>query len=251
MKKEPRMSETEPDETAQGIAVVGMAGRFPGAPSAAAFWRNLRDGVESISFFSEEELLAAGVDPAVREAVVTVREEMSGERRLVGYVVPVEAAPANAELRAFLRETLPEYMVPWTFVALDAMPVTANGKLDRAALPAPQRRATSAAVAPRNALEREIAAAWRDVLGVGAIGVEDNFFEVGGSSLLLGKLQARLRRSLERDVSFVDLFRHPTIESLARSLAEAPAPEALGEQARARTDTRRERMSQIQKRRKR
>ena len=182
--------------------------------------------------------------------MVAVREEQSGEKRLVGYVVPAAVpSPVSAELRAFLRETLPEYMVPWTFVTLDAMPVTANGKLDRATLPEPRQRASSN-VAPRNTVEREIAAAWREVLGVGSVGVEDNFFEVGGSSLLLGKLQARLRRSLGRDIAFVDLFRHPTIESLARSLAEAPAPEALAEQARARTDTRRERMGQLQKRRK-
>jgi amino acid adenylation domain-containing protein len=190
--------------------------------------------------------------PAVREAVVVVRGE-SGEGRLVGYVVPVSgAAPSTAELRAFLQRTLPEYMVPWTFVALDAMPVTANGKLDRAALPAPRPVAAAAAVAPRNALEREIAAAWREVLGLDAgvsIGVEDNFFEVGGSSLLIGKLQARLRRSLGRDVSFVELFRHPTIESLARSLAETPASGLLEQEARARTDTRRERLRQVQKRR--
>jgi aryl carrier-like protein len=186
----------------------------------------------------------------VREAVATVREE-NGDRRLVAYVVPSAQAPSpsTAELRAFLRRTLPEYMVPWAFVTLDAMPVTANGKLDRAALPAPRPTAATAAVAPRNALEREIAAAWREVLGVSSIGVEENFFEVGGSSLLIGKLQARLRRSLGKDVSFVDLFRHPTIESLARSLAEAPAPEALDEQARARTDTRRERLRQVQQRR--
>jgi aryl carrier-like protein len=186
--------------------------------------------------------------PAVREAVAAVRRETGGPR-LVAYFVPgAPAAPPAAELRAFLQQTLPEYMVPWTFVALGAMPVTANGKLDRAALPAPEPRA-AAAVAPRNALEREIAAAWREVLGVSSIGVEDNFFEAGGSSLLLGKLQARLRSALGRDVPFVDLFRHPTIESLARSLAEAPAPEALDAEARARTDTRRERLRQVQQRR--
>jgi amino acid adenylation domain-containing protein len=187
--------------------------------------------------------------PAVREAVAAAREDAGGEKRLVGYVVPAAQMPSTAELRSFLQETLPESMVPWTFAELDALPVTANGKLDRAALPAPPQRSATAAVAPRNALEREIAAAWREVLGVSSIGVEDNFFEAGGSSLLIGKLQARLRRSLGRDVPFVDLFRHPTIESLARSLAAAPAPEALEEQARARTETRRERLRQVQQRR--
>ncbi|HKI03363.1 MAG TPA: amino acid adenylation domain-containing protein, partial [Thermoanaerobaculia bacterium] len=188
--------------------------------------------------------------PGVREAVVLAREDVPGEQRLVGYLAPPpgEPAPAVSELRAFLRETLPEYMVPWSFVELESLPVTANGKLDRQALPAPREvRAQAADVAPRNDLERAIAAVWREVLELDRVGVEDNFFEAGGSSLLLARLQSRLREALGREIPFVELFRHPTIESLARSLeGEAPPPEAKAEAARARTETRRESMKQLQ-----
>jgi amino acid adenylation domain-containing protein len=191
--------------------------------------------------------------PDVREAAVLAREDAPGEKRLVGYIVPSrQPAPAAAELREFLQETLPEYMVPWSFVALAALPVTGNGKLDREALPAPPEAGTGTAfVAPRNDLERAIAAAWRDVLRLDRVGVRESFFEVGGSSLLLARLQSRLRQALGREIPFVELFRHPTIESLARSLeGEAPRPEERAEQARARTETRRESMRQLQERRK-
>jgi amino acid adenylation domain-containing protein len=187
----------------------------------------------------------------IREAVVLAREDVPGEKRLVGYVVPAGTetpAPATAELRAFLRETLPEYMVPWSFVELEALPVTANGKLDREALPAPRELAAgSAQVAPRNDLERAIGAVWCEVLGLDRVGVQESFFEAGGSSLLLGRVQSRLRQAIGREVPFVDLFRHPTIESLARSLeGTAPPPEEQAEAARARTETRRESMRQLQ-----
>jgi amino acid adenylation domain-containing protein len=187
--------------------------------------------------------------PGVREAVVLAREDVPGEQRLVGYVVPSRRpAPAVAELRAFLRETLPEYMVPWVFVELDALPVTGNGKLDRAALPAPRalRAGSGTFVAPRNDLERAIGTVWREVLQLDRVGVQENFFEMGGSSLLLARLQSRLRQALGRDVPFLELFRNPTIESLARSLGgEAPRAEDRAEAARARSASRRESMRQL------
>jgi len=132
---------------------------------------------------------------------------------------------------------------------LPALPVTANGKLDRDALPAPRAAAAEAAayVAPRNDLERAIGEVWREVLGLERVGVRESFFEAGGSSLLLARLQSRLRTAIGREVPFVELFRHPTIESLARSLeGGAPPPAAKAESARARTDTRREAMRQLQ-----
>ena len=190
--------------------------------------------------------------PGIREGVVAVREDVPGEKRLVGYVVPAgppaPPVPDTAGMRAFLQETLPEYMVPWSFVELASLPVTANGKLDREALPAPREvRAAEAYVAPRNDLERAIGAVWREVLQLDRVGVRENFFEVGGSSLLLGRLQSRLRQAIGREVPFVELFRHPTIESLARSLeGEAAAPAAKAEAARARTETRRESMRRLQ-----
>jgi len=172
--------------------------------------------------------------PGVREAVVTA-EDTGTEPRLVGYVVapssPGTPAPAPAELREALLRTLPEPMVPRDFVLLAALPLTANGKVDRVALPSPQRIQGSdeGFVAPRNDLERRIGTVWREVLNLPAVGVHDNFFESGGSSLRIVKLHSRLKAALGVDVAVTDLFRHPTIASLARHLAEAPRVEALQE----------------------
>lgn len=115
--------------------------------------------------------------------------------------------------------------------------------------PAPREAVPEAAyVAPRNDLERAIGEVWREILQLDRVGVQESFFEVGGSSLLLARLQSRLSQAIGREVPFVELFRHPTIESLARSLeAGAPPPEEKAEAARARTDTRRESMRQLQR----
>jgi aryl carrier-like protein len=124
-------------------------------------------------------------------------------------------------------------MVPWTFVLLDALPLTANGKVDRNALPVPRlaAEAESAAgfVAPRNDLERRIGTVWREVLALPAVGVHDNFFESGGSSLRIVKLHSRLKATLGVEVAVTDLFRHPTIASLARHLAQESQVEDLQE----------------------
>src|SRR4030095_16587689 len=131
--------------------------------------------------------------PGVREAVVLARDDVAGEKRLAGYVVPsARPAPTAAELREFLLEILPEYMVPWAFVELETFPVTTNGKLDRAALPAPAAASRSEVVPPRNELERAIAQVWREVLQIERVGVHDNFFESGGRSLLIVKVHTRL-----------------------------------------------------------
>ncbi|HEX8275797.1 MAG TPA: amino acid adenylation domain-containing protein [Longimicrobiaceae bacterium] len=162
--------------------------------------------------------------PAVREAVVEVRGE-ARERRLVGYVVAApEAALDAAELRRHLGERLPDYMVPSAFVFLEALPVTPNGKTDRAALPEPTRDAEDHAE-PRNAVEDAVAAIWREVLGLERVGVHDNFFELGGHSLLLAQVHARLKETLGLEIPIVDLFRFPTIAALAEHLgADAVAP---------------------------
>jgi amino acid adenylation domain-containing protein len=231
----------------------GDRGRY-GADGNLEFLGRVDDQVKVRGYRIElgEIEVALSRHPGVRQAVVLAREDVPGEKRLVGYVVPAGTetpAPATAELRAFLRETLPEYMVPWSFVELEALPVTANGKLDREALPAPRELAAGSAaqVAPRNDLERAIGAVWCEVLGLDRVGVQESFFEAGGSSLLLGRVQSRLRQAIGREVPFVDLFRHPTIESLARSLeGSAPPPEEQAEAARTRTETRRESMRQLQ-----
>jgi amino acid adenylation domain-containing protein len=189
--------------------------------------------------------------PGVREAIVLAREDVPGDKRLVGYIVPArQPAPTAAELREFLLASLPEYMVPWAFVELQAFPVTTNGKLDRAALPAPQASPSAvggAYVAPRNELERSIARVWREVLGVERVGVNDNFFESGGSSLLIVKLHTRLKEALGRDVPVMELFRHTTIDALARKLAEEnETPPAVEETAGRRARTRQESLRHLQ-----
>ncbi|MBW3569781.1 MAG: amino acid adenylation domain-containing protein [Gemmatimonadetes bacterium] len=167
--------------------------------------------------------------PPVREAAVVVREDAPGDPRLVAYVV-AEAEFAQAAARAFLRERLPEYMVPAAFVVLDALPLTPNGKLDRRALPAP-RSADAPAGAPLSRREREVAEAWREVLGTGAIRPDDNFFDLGGNSLLLIGLAGRLRERLGSTATAVELFRFPTVRTQAARLAGGagePAADAPG-----------------------
>ena len=172
--------------------------------------------------------------PAVRDAAVVVREDAPGDRRLAAYVVSAEAELPEAALRAHLRERMPEYMVPAAFVAMDAFPLTPNGKLDRRALPAPAAAVRDAAgfTAPRGEMERTVAAVWAEVLGTEQVGVDDNFFEIGGNSLLLARVAAGLRTALGRDVRIVELFRHPTVAALAAALsAPETSPAAAPERA--------------------
>ncbi|HSF31102.1 MAG TPA: amino acid adenylation domain-containing protein [Candidatus Tectomicrobia bacterium] len=124
-------------------------------------------------------------------------------------------------LRHYLREQLPEHMVPGAFVVLDELPLTPNGKLDRKVLPAPDRIRAGVEgvfVAPRNALERSIAAIWQEVLGLDRVGVHDNFFDLGGHSLLMIRVHTKLRARLSMEHSMTDLFRFPTVSALAKSL---------------------------------
>jgi amino acid adenylation domain-containing protein/non-ribosomal peptide synthase protein (TIGR01720 family) len=161
---------------------------------------------------------------AVREAVVVAREEKSGDKRLVAYVVAREAVTAEA-LRTHLQQGLPESMVPAAFVFLEALPLNPNGKLDRKALPAPEYGGPAKAyVAPRSKVERQLAQIWAEVLGVEKIGIHDNFFALGGHSLLAMQVASRSTIALGRKVELASLFRHPTIAALAETLSqEAPS----------------------------
>ncbi|MCP3144587.1 amino acid adenylation domain-containing protein [Pyxidicoccus sp. QH1ED-7-1] len=158
--------------------------------------------------------------PEVREAVVLAREDVPGTKRLAGYVV----APASLDttaLRTFLQERLPEYMVPSALVRLDALPLTANAKVDRKALPAPEAVRTTATegfVAPRNATEEALAALWTQVLRVPRVGIHDNFFQLGGDSIMSLQLIARARQA---GLHFTprQLFQHQTIATLAREVS--------------------------------
>jgi acyl carrier protein len=160
---------------------------------------------------------------AVREAVVVAREEAAGERRLVAYLVGADASErlSISQLRAYLLEQLPEYMVPAAFVVLDQLPLTPNGKVDRQALPAPDAGAMPAAagyVAPRTAAELVLAEIWAEVLGLERVGVEDNFFELGGHSLLATRIISRLREAFQCELPLRTMFEEPTV---ARLVAQA------------------------------
>ena len=162
-----------------------------------------------------------------RQAHVRAWRSPSGESRLVAYVVPGESTPREeGELRARLRQRLSEAMVPSAFLFLEALPLTASGKVDGRALPAPEevRPTGRAFVAPRDEGERELALVWEEVLGVKPVGVTDSFFELGGQSLLAVRLVARLQERLGRAVPLAALFEAPTIEALAvRLRTDVPA----------------------------
>jgi amino acid adenylation domain-containing protein len=159
--------------------------------------------------------------PAVAEAVVVAREDRPGDRYLAAYLRSAGPVPAVSELRGFLKGRLPDYMVPSTFTSLEEFPLTPNGKVDRRRLPEPDdRRTVSRApfLAPRGRVEDAIAAAWRDVLRLDQVGVDDNFFDLGGHSLLLVQVQAKLRSVLGREIAIVEMFQYPTIRTMAAHL---------------------------------
>jgi len=164
--------------------------------------------------------------PGVREAAAVVRPDPSGEPRLVAYVsAQAGATLVPSDLRAALRERLPEFMIPALVVVLDTLPLTPNRKIDRKALPAPESLQAPAPRAPRaleSDLERSIAQIWQEVLAVPQVGRDDNFFDLGGHSLLTVQVQGRLRRTLGLQAAITDLFRFPTVRTLAEFLVEAP-----------------------------
>ncbi|HVU99840.1 MAG TPA: amino acid adenylation domain-containing protein, partial [Verrucomicrobiae bacterium] len=165
---------------------------------------------------------------SVRDAVVMAREDLPGQRRLVAYIVLDGNAPrAVEELRVSLREKLPEYMVPSAFVFLPELPLTPNGKINRKALPAPEPdRAGSASewVAPVSDGEKQLAGIWKEVLRVKEVGIRDNFFDLGGNSLLAIQVISRIREQLQVELPLSAIFDTPSIETLARQLAAlAPA----------------------------
>jgi acyl carrier protein len=194
-----------------------------------------------------------GRHPAIQECVVVAREESGQEPRLVGYFVAKDAAPATDELREHLRETLPEFMVPAHFLALDAFPLTPNGKIDRKRLPAPERHAPASVakfVAPASDVERMIAEAWRETLKLDTVGTDDNFFDLGGHSLLVVQVHRRLREQVQKPLSLTDLYRFPTIRTLAEFLTSDAKDERL-EQSKDRGAARRESMLRRQQARRR
>ncbi len=162
--------------------------------------------------------------PSVKEAVVTARKDISGNKSLVAYIVShQEQASTIDELRRFLKQKLPDYMVPGAFVVLEALPLTPNGKVDRRALPAPdqiRKEPEETFVAPRNELELQLTQIWEKVLGVHPISVKDNFFDLGGHSMLAARLFAQIEKKLGINLPLANLFQAPTIEELARIFSQ-------------------------------
>jgi acyl carrier protein len=156
--------------------------------------------------------------PRVKDALVVVREDSPGEKRLVAYVVSRAAEGLSLEeIRAVLRESLPEYMVPSAFVTLESFPLTPSGKLDRRALPPPQFEAYTSRdyEEPQGDMEEQLAQIWQKLLGIARVGRDDNFFELGGHSLLATQVAVRLESALSIAVPVRILFSFPTLRMLA------------------------------------
>ncbi|HXQ69518.1 MAG TPA: amino acid adenylation domain-containing protein, partial [Pyrinomonadaceae bacterium] len=187
---------------------------------------------------------ALGSHPAISECVTVLGEEHTRDKPLVTYIVPLKGEVETAVLRSYLLERLPDYMVPKTFVRLDRLPRTPSGKIDRGSLPEPgvgRRDVALPYAAPRSELERRQAQIWREVLNVEQVGLNDNFFDLGGHSLLLIQVHGRLRDELGLQLSAIDLFKYPTIALLAEHLGDSRTSDAEEwlVQARQRADIRR------------
>jgi acyl carrier protein len=156
----------------------------------------------------------------VGSAVVVARQDAPGEKKLTAYVVPREQGCSIADLRAYLQKKLPPYMVPAAFVLMDSLPLSPNGKVDRAALPAPQAAVSepSRANSAQSEMEQKIESAWLKTLCLQQVGPDENFFDVGGDSLQLLMVHAEIQKTIESDFPLTDLFEYSTIRSLARHL---------------------------------
>jgi amino acid adenylation domain-containing protein len=166
-----------------------------------------------------EATLAA--QPKVKSCAVMAREDEPGNKQLVGYVVSTaDAVPSTDDLRGFLKERLPQYMIPVRFVYLDALPLTPNGKVDRKALPPPPKVTSGAGKGgePRTKTARTIAAFWSELLKVDGIGIEDDFFDLGGDSLIATGLVARVRATFGVEIRLASLFEQPTIAGLSEAV---------------------------------
>jgi amino acid adenylation domain-containing protein len=159
--------------------------------------------------------------PSVKETVVIATENNTSNKQLVAYIVPqTEVAPSLSALRHFLKQKLPDYMIPAAFVMLDNLPLTPNGKVDRRALPSPELRPELSLtfVAPRTPIEEMLANIWACVLGIEQVGVHDNFFELGGHSLLAAQIISRVRDTMSVELPLRSLFEAPTVASLAQQV---------------------------------
>ncbi|NMF67488.1 phosphopantetheine-binding protein, partial [Brasilonema octagenarum] len=160
--------------------------------------------------------------PQVREVVVLARKDELKDMQVVAYLVGNQhSAPLQSELRRYLLDKLPEYMVPSAFVLLKEMPLLPNGKIDRRVLPEqPQLDLEENFVAPETELEQTIAIIWQEVLQIKKVGIHHNFFDLGGHSLLMVQVHSKLYQTLNRDISIVEMFQYPTISTLAKHFSQ-------------------------------
>lgn len=217
------------------IYKTGDLARF-GADGQVEFLGRLDNQVKVRGFRIELGEIEAALQQhtALKDVVVTA-PQLDGERVLVAYFVPRAEAPNVSELRSYLRKRFPEYMVPAAYVQVESFPLTRSGKIDRAALPRPHRSGVDAATAiemPRSESERRIAAVWREVLQVEQVGVHDNFFDLGGNSVRMIQIHARLQAEFARgaspqEISMMDLFHYPTVSALAQRLSDLHPAETV------------------------
>jgi amino acid adenylation domain-containing protein len=160
----------------------------------------------------------------IQQTVVIAKEDNSGDKRLVAYIVTHrEQTVTTEEIRGFLKQKLPHYMIPSTFIFIEALPLTPNGKIDHRALPAPEQARSEPEetfVAPRNQLELQLATIWQDVLGIQNIGIHDNFFDLGGQSLLAVRLFAEIHKSFNQKLTLSTILQASTIEQLAKAISQ-------------------------------
>ena len=199
-------------------------------------WHRLDDQVKIRGNRVEPAEVAAVLDqyPAIENCVVVSREDVTGEKCLIAYLVPKNGTEAGVNaLRDFLRQQLPEYMLPAGFVILEKLPLTPNGKLDRQRLPAPDSLPSHAAlpyVPPRDSTERILVKLWSDLLKVAKVGIQDDFFALGGHSLIATRLVSQIRKEFGLEISLRAIFENPTIERLALQIAEKRAASIASEE---------------------
>jgi amino acid adenylation domain-containing protein len=205
---------------------TGEQGRF--LPSGEVEFAGRAENQASIRGFRieiGEVESAVARHPAVREAVVAAREDGAGDKRLIAYAVPKrEPAPTTSELRAFLSQRLPDYMVPSAFVFLNQLPLTPNGKIARDQLPQLDQRRPQLQYeysAPRNRVEILLAEIWAEILNLDRVGIHDNFFDLGGHSILAVRLAVEVERKFRKRISAATPFMAPTISHMARVISEA------------------------------
>ncbi|MEV4640385.1 non-ribosomal peptide synthetase [Actinoplanes sp. NPDC049548] len=224
-----------PDDDPDSYRTGDLGRRLPDGSVVLEGRADFQIKISGIRVEAGEVESALTAHPAIREAVVGTFADAFGERQLAAYLVAEPGATVEA-VRAHLTARLPAHAVPTAYVFLDALPLTVNHKIDRAALPDPgvaRARLATAYARPDGAAERAIAGAWAEILGTDAVGADDNFFDRGGTSLRMAALHERLTRLFDRPVRMVDLYRAPTVRGMARLVGEhGPALSAVTTAAR-------------------